>query len=106
MNKSDHNPYHYGGAVDRKKYIYVETDAHQQLYKSLKAGQLCCVFNARKAGKTSLKNGIRLELLKDGYKCISLDFSMMASEDTNQTMDRWYYSFFTKVAYCHIVTNN
>ena len=101
MNKNfdfcDYNPYFYGGSVNIEQYIYVKTYAHQQLYESLTRGELCCVFNARKTGKSSLKNSIQSKLAEDGYKCISLDLSMNAL-DPNQTMESWYYSFLTNVA--------
>lgn len=80
--------YQLGGSLDKNSPIYVERKADQELYHSLKRGEFCYVFNSRQMGKSSLRLRIKHQLEKEGYKCASLDLTMIGGE--NLTPLQWY----------------
>lgn len=81
--------YYYGGGLDKKKHVYVERAADINLYENLKNGKICCVFNARKAGKTSLRNSVTDLLIADGHKCVIIDLNKIGRCEKEED---WYFS--------------
>ncbi len=80
--------YQVGGSLAKNSPIYVERKADIELYNSLKNGQFCYVFNSRQMGKSSLRLRVKYLLEKEGYKCASLDLTMIGGE--NLTPAQWY----------------
>lgn len=48
------NPYRFGSTLEVEYQLYVRRKADIELENELKEGNLCCLFNARKQGKSSL----------------------------------------------------
>jgi AAA-like domain len=80
--------YQLGGCLDKNSPIYVERKADKELYNSLKKGEFCYVFNSRQMGKSSLRLRVKHQLETEGYKCASLDLTMIGGE--NLTPLQWY----------------
>lgn len=80
--------YQLGGCLGKNSPIYVERKADKELYHSLKKGEFCYVFNSRQMGKSSLRLRVKHQLEKEGYKCASLDLTMIGGE--NLTPLQWY----------------
>jgi hypothetical protein len=97
-NPPNPNPYLYGGAVTIGEFIYVKRAADTKLYDALKGGMLCCVFNARKAGKSSLRNNVMDQLISCEYehKCVVVDLSIIGSREDNKAGD-WYLSILFEI---------
>lgn len=83
--------YQVGGSLAKNSPVYVRRKADQELYDSLNAGQFCYVFNSRQMGKSSLRLRIKHQLEKKGYKCASIDLTMIGGE--NLTPLQWYFGF-------------
>jgi hypothetical protein len=80
--------YQVGGSLAKNSPFYVERKADHELYDSLKRGQFCYVFNSRQMGKSSLRLRVKHLLEQEGYKCASLDLTMIGGE--NLTPVQWY----------------
>ncbi|MBL1209341.1 AAA-like domain-containing protein [Geminocystis sp. GBBB08] len=72
--------YQVGGSLAKNNPIYVERKADKELYHSLKNGQFCYVFNSRQMGKSSLRLRVKHQLETEGYKCASIDLTMIGNE--------------------------
>ncbi|TWH43478.1 AAA-like domain-containing protein [Dulcicalothrix desertica] len=80
------NNYEYkvGGSLGENAPSYVERQADSDLYHSLKAGDLCYIFNSRQMGKTSLIVRTMKKLEAEGFACTRLDFSVRGNSE------QWY----------------
>ena len=80
--------YQVGGSSPMDAPTYVVRLADRQLYQALKDGQLCYILNARQMGKSSLMVQMMQRLNKEGYYCVAIDMSLIASE--NVSPEEWY----------------
>ncbi|MGB6297054.1 MAG: AAA-like domain-containing protein [Rivularia sp. (in: cyanobacteria)] len=90
MTEIDKYNYEYkvGGSLGENAPSYVVRRADEELYRYLKAGEFCYIFNSRQMGKTSLIVRTQNRLKAEGYACTSLDFSVRGSRDMKS--EQWY----------------
>lgn len=87
--------YKYSGALtDRDPYVVRQAD--EDLYRSVKNGEFCYVFNSRKMGKTSLVVRSIKRLSESGYVCVFVDLNGLGSVDNEV---KWYESFIKELGY-------
>ena len=85
--------YQVGGSLGLDASSYVVRSADRLLYKALQKGEFCYILNARQMGKSSLMVRMMNHLTHEGYKCVSLDLTVIGSE--NITIEQWYKGFAT-----------
>ena len=78
----------YSGALDIDDVSYVQRAADQDLYKHLKSGDYCFVFNSRQMGKSSLKVRTMRRLQDEGTLCVEIN---PQARGTSATEDKWYF---------------
>ncbi|MGB3652427.1 MAG: AAA-like domain-containing protein [Rivularia sp. (in: cyanobacteria)] len=80
--------YKVGGSLTEDAPSYVVRKADFDLYKELKAGNFCYIFNSRQMGKTSLQVRTIKRLQSEGIACTTIDISGRGSKDINP--EQWY----------------
>ncbi|MDE5072433.1 MAG: AAA-like domain-containing protein, partial [Trichodesmium sp. St5_bin8] len=58
------------------------------LYKGLKQGHFCYIFNSRQMGKSSLMIRMMNHLKHEGYQCVAIDLTRIGT--SNVTVEQWY----------------
>ncbi|ARV58600.1 hypothetical protein BZZ01_08090 [Nostocales cyanobacterium HT-58-2] len=82
--------YQVGGSLTVSAPNYVKRPADSQLYKALKHGEFCYVLNSRQMGKSSLLASTKSRLEREGFKCSTIDMSMIGT--SHITPLQWYKS--------------
>ena len=90
------NDYQVGGSLPVESLIYVVRQADRQLYKALRQGHYCYIFNARQVGKSSLRVQMMRRMQLDGVMCSSIDLSAIGNRQTSQ--EQWYGGFMYTLA--------
>ncbi|MGC9526622.1 MAG: AAA-like domain-containing protein [Limnospira sp.] len=80
--------YQVGGSLQNDALSYVERKADYSLHEALRRGEFCYVLNSRQMGKSSLLVRTRHKLQSEGYRCATLDLTMIGGE--NITPLQWY----------------
>ena len=80
--------YKVGGSLTEDAPSYVVRKADFDLYKELKSGNFCYIFNSRQMGKTSLQVRTIKRLQAEGIACTTIDISGRGSKDINP--EQWY----------------
>ena len=88
--------YQIGGTLPIESPTYVVRKADKLLYKALKQGQFCYIFNARQMGKSSLRAKIMHKLSEEGLVCAALDLTEILSD--NVTESQFYNSIIFNLA--------
>ncbi len=88
--------YQIGGTLPIESPTYVVRQADKLLYKALKQGQYCYIFNARQMGKSSLRAKIMHKLSEEGLVCAALDLTEILSD--NVTESQFYNSIIFNLA--------
>ncbi|MDJ0723647.1 MAG: AAA-like domain-containing protein [Prochloraceae cyanobacterium] len=88
--------YQIGGTLPIDSPTYVVRVADRLLYKALKQNQLCCIFNARQMGKSSLRVKMMQQLQAEGFTCVAVDLTTIGNR--NISIEKWYASFIYKLA--------
>jgi serine/threonine protein kinase/ABC-type branched-subunit amino acid transport system substrate-binding protein len=83
--------YQVGGSLGYNNKTYIERTADKEIFKHLKKGILCYIFNSRQMGKSSLRVRTAEKLKAEGFVCIYINISDMGTH--NVTSDMWYKSF-------------
>ncbi|MEB3335076.1 MAG: AAA-like domain-containing protein [Cyanobacteriota bacterium] len=84
---TNHSTYKVGGSLDGDSAFYVIRAADEELYRRLRGGDDCLVFNSRQMGKSSLRVRTMRRLEAEGVMCAVID---PQSRGTTPTEDQWY----------------
>ncbi|MEB3884256.1 AAA-like domain-containing protein [Lyngbya sp. CCY1209] len=82
-----------GGSLEKDAPSYVMRAADTLLYESLKRGEFCYVLNCRQMGKSSLLVRTSYRLKDEGFRCATLDMTLIGNEDI--TPLQWYKGIVT-----------
>jgi WD40 repeat protein len=84
-----------GGTVHPDAPSYVVREADEELYRSLRQGELCYVLTTRQMGKSSLMVRTAARLAREGTTAAILDLSALGQ---NLTPEQWYQGLVLELA--------
>lgn len=88
MNQQIPFNFQVGGSLASHALSYVSRSADLEIYKGLKAGELCYVFNSRQMGKSSLRVRMMQRLMKENICCGFIDLTGIGTQE--MTPEKWY----------------
>ncbi|UKO97294.1 ABC transporter substrate-binding protein [Nostoc sp. UHCC 0870] len=95
MNKAQ-TYYQVGGTLKPDTPSYIERQADKNLYKELKSGNFCYVFNSRQMGKSSLQVRVSKKLAEENFICVVISLDKFGTRGVTQL--QWYNSLVKNLA--------
>jgi WD40 repeat protein len=97
MTSTSFSDYEYqvGGSLRVSAPSYIERQADGELYRTLRAGEFCYVFNSRQMGKSSLRVQTKHRLEQEGFHCASVDMTSIGSGAISP--QQWYRGFIAEL---------
>ncbi|NJK54093.1 MAG: hypothetical protein HC936_17325 [Leptolyngbyaceae cyanobacterium SU_3_3] len=95
--------YQVGGSLRATASSYVYREADDRLYKFLKSGEFCYVFNSRQMGKSSLRNQTMRRLMQEKICCISVDLTTIGSQGISEL--KWYKELLNAIHHAPVLNS-